>query len=159
MQAYRPCAGIVVFNAAKKVLLCARRDKRLMAWQFPQGGIEPDETPTEAALRELYEETSIHSVKILKTLEMPLRYTFPPDPPEIQKAHHKQGIEYIGQEMFWSLVYFEGQESEINLETKEPEFKAWKWADFKEATQKIVHFKRKVYAEVEKQFTPFIEKY
>ena len=156
MQAYRPCAGIVVFNAAKKVLLCARRDKRLMAWQFPQGGIEPDETPTEAALRELYEETSIHSVKILKTLETPLRYTFPP---EVQKARLELGIENIGQEMFWSLAYFEGQESEINLETKEPEFKAWKWANFAEATQKIVRFKRKVYAEVEKQFSPLIEKY
>ena len=156
MQAYRPCAGIVVFNAAKKVLLCARLDKKGKAWQFPQGGIEPDETPTEAALRELYEETSIHSVKILKTLEMPLRYTFPP---EVQKVRLEQGMENIGQEMLWSLAYFEGRESEINLETKEPEFKAWKWADFAEATQKIVRFKRKVYAEVEKQFTPLIEKY
>ncbi|MBR1904667.1 MAG: NUDIX domain-containing protein, partial [Alphaproteobacteria bacterium] len=77
-ETYRLNAGVVVFNRKRQVLLCRRSDEK-DAWQFPQGGIEKGETPAAAALRELEEETSICSVKLVKTLSESVKYSFPPD--------------------------------------------------------------------------------
>lgn len=155
MAAYRNCAGIILFNDSGKVLLCARADKRGRQWQFPQGGIEKDEMPSVAALRELEEETSIKSAEIIISLNSPISYTFPK---KIREGLAAKGrSEYIGQRMYWFLVHFTGTDKEINLKTQTPEFKAYKWTDLSEAPKRVIYFKRPVYQKACKLFDPYLK--
>lgn len=149
---YRPNAGIVVFNRQHQVLLCKRNDVA-DSWQFPQGGIEAGETASEAALRELKEETSLQNVQLIKTLETPARYTFPP---HIAAAMKKRGFLNIGQDMYWSLVFFDGSDSEINLQTESAEFDDFCWTDMQTAYAKIVDFKKPAYAVAVQAFEALI---
>ncbi|MBE6451734.1 MAG: RNA pyrophosphohydrolase [Alphaproteobacteria bacterium] len=142
MKIYRKCAGIIVFNQNKKVLVCARNDAVGYNWQFPQGGIEQHETPLKAAIRELKEETSIVSVKPVESLTQGIKYDFPL---EVLKQAKGIGKKYAGQEIYWNLLYFFGSDDEINLNTKEPEFKAFEWVEPNEAVNRIVDFKKQVY--------------
>jgi len=157
---YRNCAGIIVFNDEGKVLMCTRRDKSGNQWQFPQGGIEKGERPHQAALRELKEETSITSAKIIFSMPHPLIYNFPP---YIRESLLAKGRTNIGQKMYWFLLHFEGDNSEINLETREPEFRNFEWVNISEAPKRIIYFKRAVYMKACKTFEPkiksFLEKY
>lgn len=152
---YRPNAGIVVFNVQKKVLLCQRIDMA-DSWQFPQGGIDEGETPAEAAVRELREETSITRVTRVKTLDFAARYRFPDD---VLTSLNKRGFTNAGQDMYWSLFYFNGEDSEIDLQTKVPEFKKYQWHSLQEAYDLIVDFKKPAYAVMLKEFAPLIEAY
>ena len=102
-KVFRPNAAAVVFRQDKKVLMCRRIFPKTDGWQFPQGGIEAGETAQEAALRELKEETSVHSVTAVKTLDYPLRYEFPE---EVKAKFRTRGIFNDGQEQYWSLFYF-----------------------------------------------------
>lgn len=156
MKKYRKNAGIIVFNRQRKVLLCERTGNWNDAWQFPQGGIDDGETPVEAAIRELREETSVTSVVHVATMDKPLKYDFPP---EVKKNNAKKGINHDGQEQYWNLFLFTGEDSEINLATKEREFKNWRWADIEEAPDKVVAFKKDVYRQVVEYFTPLIDNY
>lgn len=152
---YRRNAGIVVFNREKKVLLCRRNDIA-DSWQFPQGGIENGETAQQAALRELREETSLTGVIPVKTLDFPARYTFPE---EVRAALQQRGISNAGQDMYWSLFYFNGKDKEINLQTAEPEFSEFRWGTMEEAYALIVDFKKPAYAVAVKEFAPLINGY
>lgn len=154
MNSYRKCAGAVVFNKAKKVLVCARNDTKGYAWQFPQGGIENGETPQNAAIRELKEETSIISVKLVKSLSESIKYDFPD-----YVLKHGFGKVFVGQEMYWSLLFFYGSDNEINLNTNEPEFKAYDWVEPSEAVKRIVNFKKDVYEKVLAEFETIIRNY
>ena len=157
MKRYRKNAGIVVFNRDKKVLMCERIDGDAnMSWQFPQGGMEQGETPEAAARRELMEETSITSVRLIAQIKEGLKYDFPP---EIKERFARRGINTDGQEQYWSLFLFEGQESEINLRTAEPEFKNWRWNNIKIADKQVIAFKQEIYRRVIKEFAPIIEKF
>ena len=156
MTNYRKCAGAIVFNRQKKVLVCARKDIQQDEWQFPQGGIEDGESPQNAALRELKEETSISSVRHIQTLEKGVCYTFPED---IRQKLLAKGIKSSGQNIFWSLLFFYGDDIEINLETETPEFKKWKWIDFEEAVETIIPFKKEVYSCAFQAFHQQIEEY
>lgn len=156
MAGYRRCAGIIVFNKDKKVLLCARKDQSSRRWQFPQGGINEGESVAQAALRELKEETSISSVKVIYSQDGYFRYSFPE---AIKQKLRKDGTEGLGQDMYWNLLYFEGDDSEINLATAEPEFKAWKWADIDEAVEDIVFFKKGAYKKAVRLLKPILENY
>lgn len=156
MKKYRKNAGIIVFNKNKKVLICERIGNWEQAWQFPQGGIDEKETAQEAAIRELKEETSISSVRAILTETTPLIYEFPP---EVKANSKKKGRDYDGQEQYWSLLLFLGEDSEINLQTKEPEFKSWKWIDIENADKNVVSFKKEVYRTIINKYKPIIEKY
>ena len=153
---YRRNAGIVVFNRQRRVLLCKRNDVKKPSWQFPQGGIEDGETHQQAALRELKEETSLQNVVPIKTLTEPLRYRFPK---QILSSLQKRGYTNIGQEMYWTLAFFAGDDSEINLQTAEPEFSAFYWGTLEEACEKIVLFKKPVYEQMSRLFAPLIEQF
>ena len=152
---YRPNAGIVVFNRERKVLLCQRNDIA-GAWQFPQGGIEKGEMPLQAALRELKEETSITSVIPVKTLTKPARYRFTP---EIIVSMQQRGFNNVGQDMYWSLVFYTGDDNEINLQTESPEFSSYHWGTLEEAYQLIAEFKKTAYAVAVQEFAPIIAQY
>ncbi len=156
MPNYRQCAGIILFNRNKQVLLCARNDKRGYCWQFPQGGIDEGESPAVAALRELNEETSVTSAEVVHSLPEGLCYNFPYT---VRRKLLHRGIVSNGQNVYWNLLYFYGNDSEINLNTAEPEFKSWRWANIDEAVAEIVAFKRAVYKKAVQQLKPIMENY
>ena len=119
---YRPCVGIALFNAEGKVFMGQRRDSQLEGWQMPQGGIDSGETPAEAAFRELREEIGTSRAEIIA--ELPDWYSYDL-PPEWQGKLWGGG--YVGQRQKWFAMRFLGADHEINLDTAEPEFRAWRW--------------------------------
>ena len=114
MKCYRPNAGIVVFRFDGKVLFCQRVENYSKNWQFPQGGIDKEETPLQAAYRELKEETSVTSVEYVAALNKPLRYDFPK---QIKYKNARKGIKNDGQEQYWHLFFFKGKDDDINFQT------------------------------------------
>ena len=156
MAAYRKNAGAVVFNKDKKVLIFQRADVPGQ-WQFPQGGWDDGEDLSEAARRELFEETGIDSVNLVMTLEKPIRYDYPPN---VRKKSQELGYNNIGQEQFWSLFYFFGEDEEIAFNKyKQAEFTHFEWVDLSEAVARIVDWKRKSYEKMAEAFGPAIEKF
>lgn len=153
---FRLCAGCVVFNKKGLLLLCNRVDSSTDAWQFPQGGIEKEEKPVEAAQRELFEETGITSVNLVHVDEKPLRYEFTDD---IKQSFQKRGIFVDGQDIYFALFFFTGSESEINLQIAKPEFKAYTWNTFDFAINNVISFKKDVYSSIANRFTPLIKEY
>lgn len=155
---YRPCVGIMVLNRDGLVWIGRRADAPGEPegpgswWQMPQGGIDANEDPAAAALRELYEETGIRSVRILAEMPAWLHYDLPPE--LLGKAW---GGRYRGQKQKWFAVRFEGQDIEINITPAaghQIEFDAWRWAPVSEILSVIVPFKRDVYEAVLHEFAP-----
>ena len=122
-----------------------RNDNPDPAWQMPQGGIDPGEEPQAAALRELWEETGVTSDLVTIQAEAPgwFHYDFPP---ELAAKLWKGG--YRGQKQRWYLMRFTGADNQIVIETEHPEFSEWTWLDPSDLVEKIVPFKRDVYAQV-----------
>ena len=142
---YRPAAAVMLLNADGKVFVAQRLDNALDAWQMPQGGLDPGEAPEAGALRELEEETGIkpHLVEIVAKAPRELLYDLPAE--MIGKVW---GGKYRGQSQHWFLARFLGTDADVDIETAEPEFRAWKWVDAKELVGLIVPFKRNLYADV-----------
>jgi len=142
---YRPCVGIALFNKDGKVFVGERIDTP-GSWQMPQGGIDEGEDRQTAALRELAEETGIHSkhVDILHISDEPVRY----DLPEHLQNKLWNGI-FAGQEQHWVAMRFSGSEADININAFDPpEFSQWQWVKLEETLDLIVPFKRDVYQKV-----------
>ena len=138
--------GIVLLNKENKVLVAKRIDNPKNFWQMPQGGIDEGEDFYHAALRELKEETSIISVKLIKEIENKFTYILP---------DHLIGIiwkgKFKGQKQKWFIMKFVGNESEINIKTKHPEFLDWKWIDLEDLTKIVVNFKLEVYGKIKSE--------
>ena len=138
--------GIVVLNNENKVFVAKRIDNPKNFWQMPQGGIDKNEDFFAAALRELKEETSIVSVKLIKEIDDKFTYILP---------DHLIGIiwkgKFKGQIQKWFIMRFVGNESEINIKTKHPEFLDWKWIDLKDLTKIAENFKLEVYKQVKSE--------
>jgi putative (di)nucleoside polyphosphate hydrolase len=146
---YRPCVGVMLANDAGQVFVGQRIDWPEPAWQMPQGGVDPGEHPRDAALRELEEETGVPPD--LVRVEAETAGWIPYDlPPEI--VPKRWGGRYRGQEQKWFLMRFLGTDDQVRIETAEPEFSRWKWSDPSELLDKIVAFKREVYARVLDEF-------
>tara|TARA_B100001059_G_C17521245_1_gene420899 strand:- start:86 stop:562 length:477 start_codon:yes stop_codon:yes gene_type:complete len=143
--------GIVVLNKEDKVFVAKRIDNPGDYWQMPQGGVDKGEDFLIAAYRELNEETSIKSVKLIKELESSITYELP---------DHLLGIiwkgKYKGQKQKWFLMRFIGEDKEINIKTKNPEFLDWKWIDLDEITDVVVNFKLHVYKELKEKIKKII---
>jgi putative (di)nucleoside polyphosphate hydrolase len=151
---YRPNVGIMVLNRAGAIWIGRRSDAPADLegpgawWQMPQGGIDASEDPAKAALRELYEETGIRSVRIVGESAGWYTYDFPP---HVGKA---LGGRYRGQRQKWFAVRFLGNDTEVVLVKPghKPEFDIWRWARLDELLDLIVPFKRPVYDQVIRDF-------
>ena len=147
----RSGVGIVVMNKENKVFVAKRIDNQKNFWQMPQGGVDKDEDYLTAAYRELEEETSIKNIDIIKELDELISYELP---------KNLLGViwkgKYRGQEQKWFVVRFLGQDSEINIKTKNPEFCEWKWIDLENITDLVVDFKLHVYEDVKKKVKEII---
>lgn len=150
---YRPCVGIMLLNQNNHVFVARRIDATTEAWQMPQGGIDKDELPQNAALRELLEEIGTNNAKILKESSTWLRYDLPED-----LIPTVWGGRYKGQEQKWFLMQFTGEEKDINIETEIPEFLEWKWVEPHALPELIVPFKRQLYCDIVEEFLPYITK-
>jgi putative (di)nucleoside polyphosphate hydrolase len=139
----RTGVGIAVLNSQNKVFVGKRKDNPLDKWQMPQGGVDPNEPLLQAMQRELLEETSIKNIEILKEFDHWLEYELPEN--LIGKIWRGK---YRGQKQKWFVVKFLGDDSEININTKNAEFMEWKWIDINLLPNLIVHFKKHVYEKV-----------
>jgi len=155
---YRPCVGIAVLNRAGLVWIGRRSDVDAEGegdghwWQMPQGGLNKEEDPFRAALRELYEETSIASVSLIRDIPGWFTYDLPA---ELVSA--SWGGRYRGQTQKWFAVRFEGVDSEIDVlhpagGTQKPEFSEWRWEKLERLPELVVPFKREVYRQVAAAF-------
>ena len=147
----RSGVGIIVLNKDNKVFVAKRIDNPMNFWQMPQGGIDGDENFLKAAYRELEEETSIKNVKLIKEIDGTITYELP---------DHLLGIiwkgKYRGQKQKWFLMRFTGDDSEINISTKKPEFLDWKWIELDLITDLVVDFKLHVYKELKEKVKKII---
>ena len=129
--------GAIILNKDNHVFVGKRKDNPINKWQMPQGGVDKGENFVTAMKRELIEETSIKNIKILKEIDNIYEYELP---------ENLVGIiwkgRFRGQKQKWFIVRFLGKDSEINLETKYPEFIDWKWIEPKFLPEVIVNFKK-----------------
>ena len=146
---YRRGVGVMLLNAQGKVFVGARIDNTDEAWQMPQGGIDEGEQPWDTALRELEEETGIapHLVERIADCPERLKYDLPPE-----LRHKLWGGKYRGQDQDWFLASFLGDDSDINIATKHPEFREWKWIEPEQLPDLIVPFKRDLYRRLLREF-------
>ena len=147
----RKGVGIVLLNDENKVFVAKRIDNPKNFWQMPQGGVDGDENYYEAALRELKEETSIASVKLIREIDKKLTYILP---------NHLIGIiwrgRFKGQTQKWFVMRFIGNETEININTKNPEFLDWKWIDLEDLPKIAVNFKLDVYKNLKQEVSKIL---
>ena len=132
--------GAIVLNNNNQIFVGKRKDNPVDKWQMPQGGVNKNEDFLNAMKRELEEETSIKSIEVLKTLDNFFVYELPK---ELLGIIWKG--KFRGQKQKWFIVRFKGEESEINVKTKHPEFIEWKWIDMGDLPNVIVDFKKSVY--------------
>jgi putative (di)nucleoside polyphosphate hydrolase len=150
---YRPCAGVMLLNREGRVFVGQRLDSTLEAWQMPQGGIDPGEDALEAAFRELWEETGVarHHAELIAEAPEELQYDLPDD--LIGKVWKGK---WRGQRQRWFLLRFLGEESDIDIATAHPEFRAWRWSEPADLPELIVPFKRALYTRLLELFAPHL---
>lgn len=139
---YRHGVGIMLLNDRNEVLVGQRTDAPGEAWQMPQGGIDDDEDPGEAAFRELREEIGTDKAQVIAESKGWLRYELPP---ELRKRWNDR---WQGQQQKWFVMRFQGADAEINVATEHPEFSAWKWVAIERLPDLIVSFKRQLYVDL-----------
>ena len=142
----RSGVGIILLNEKNKIFVAKRIDNPKNFWQMPQGGIDIGEDFLSAAYRELKEETNITKVELIKELDGFTTYELP---------DHLLGIiwkgKFKGQKQKWFIMRFIGEDSEINIQTKKPEFLEWKWINLESLTEVVVDFKLHVYKELKEK--------
>ena len=147
---YRPNVGIVLANHLGQVLWARRIGQD--AWQFPQGGIQDNESPEDALFRELHEEIGLPSrcVEILAQTEGWLRYRLPR-----RLLRHNSDPDFIGQKQKWFLLRMLGDDAEVSMCcSPKPEFDSWRWVSYWYPVGQVVAFKRDVYRRALKELAP-----
>tara|TARA_B100001564_G_scaffold357500_1_gene373869 strand:- start:4128 stop:4598 length:471 start_codon:yes stop_codon:yes gene_type:complete len=147
----RTGVGIIVLNNDNKVFVGKRKDNPTNCWQMPQGGVDEGESFTSAMRRELFEETGIKNIKILKEINRYFEYELP---------KNLVGIiwkgKFRGQKQKWFITKFLGSDGEINLNIQKPEFIDWRWIDPKKLPEVIVNFKKDLYISLLKEINSVI---
>ena len=144
--------GIVLLNKENKIFVGKRVDNPSNFWQMPQGGVDNGENFLDAAYRELKEETGIKkNVELIQEIEGTMTYELP---------DHLLGVvwkgKFKGQKQKWFLMRYEGNNSDINIKTKNPEFLDWKWIDLNMITDVVVDFKLHIYKELKEKIKKII---
>ncbi len=139
---YRRGVGIMLLNHQNEVFVGQRADAQGDAWQMPQGGIDDDEQPREAAFRELKEEIGTDKARIITESKTWLRYDLPPD------LRQRWDNRWRGQQQKWFVMRFQGVDADINVATEHREFSAWKWVSIEHLPDLIVSFKRQLYLDL-----------
>ena len=150
---YRLGVGVLLLNRDDQVFVGRRMDQEFEAWQMPQGGIDRDESPRDAAFRELHEETGIRKAEIIAESAGWFVYELPP---ELRGKVWKG--RYRGQKQKWFAMRFLGRDGEIDLKTHHPEFDAWQWVAPERLLDLIIPFKRDLYREITAEFAALWEK-
>ena len=150
---YRPGVGIMLINGAGLVFVGKRVDRVEEAWQMPQGGIDGNETPILAAMRELLEELGTANVEVVAKFSRWLQYELPSS----LQGRAWDG-RWLGQRQKWFLMRFVGDDSEINVATEHPEFSAWRWIAPERLVELIVSFKRQIYLDVLEEFAGSLQR-
>ncbi|MCI4660568.1 MAG: RNA pyrophosphohydrolase [Neomegalonema sp.] len=152
---YRPCVGLMVLSPQRLIFAGQRIDNTAEAWQMPQGGVDEGETPIEAALRELGEETGLapDHVNVLGESQDWLTYDLPAD-----LVPRLWGGRYRGQKQKWFALELTAGDAAINIATAEPEFSQWRWLDAPTLMDKIVPFKRALYTQVFEEFSALLKR-
>ena len=147
----RSGVGIVVLNKRNQIFIAKRIDNPKNFWQMPQGGVDKGEDFYNAAIRELEEETSIKTISLIKEINEFTTYILP---------NRLIGIiwkgKYKGQKQKWFVLRFDGEEKEINIKTKHPEFLDWKWINIDNLTDEVVDFKLHVYKQIQRELYKII---
>ena len=147
----RKGVGVVLLNNNNQVFVGKRIDNPNDFWQMPQGGIDKDENPLDAAFRELKEETSIKSVKLIQEIQNEITYNLP---------NNLLGIiwkgKFKGQTQKWYIMRFLGTDKEINLKTNHPEFLDWKWINYEDLPKIAVNFKLNVYKSLREELSKLL---
>lgn len=158
MGLYRPNVGIIIFNREGKLLWCKRKSGD--GWQFPQGGIDENEAPEKAIIRETYEEVGIKEdrLEIIKINEKWINYDVPKN--KIPRYFSFNNRKFKGQTQKWFLARFLGKDEEINLAAhNQIEFTEWIWSSYWYPVRAGVEFKRDAYREVLNDFLPYYIEY
>ena len=148
----RKGVGVIVLNHENKVFVGKRIDNQVDKWQMPQGGVDQGESFFTAMKRELLEETNIQSIKVVKEIEGFFEYELPK---ELICVSWKG--KFRGERQKWFIVKFVGDEREINLQTKNPEFIEWRWILPEDLPNVIVNFKRDMYLKLLKTIKVLID--
>lgn len=144
---FRLGVGMMILNKDGHILVGKRVESKFEAWQMPQGGILTGETPSRAVFREMKEEIGCDCGRIVAETKKWYSYNIPDF--LISKLWDGQ---YKGQKQKWFLVEFTGSDSDINIETENPEFREWRWVPKEEILDIIVPFKKRLYIAVMKEF-------
>ena len=144
---YRRGVGILLLNREDRVFVAQRIDSQVDAWQMPQGGIDPGESPRDAARREMQEEIGTDKAEVIAESREWLRYDLPAD---LQRRVWDG--RYRGQEQKWFAMRFLGLDSDIDIATEHPEFNDWKWTNLRALPDLIVPFKRPLYRRLVEEF-------
>ncbi len=149
---YRPNVGIILSNQKGQVFWARRIGQN--AWQFPQGGIQKEETPEQAMFRELQEETGLlaKDVEVMGATREWLKYRLP------NRYIRKNQLPLcIGQKQIWFMLRMTCDEASVNLmATDKPEFDSWCWVDYWLPSKRVIFFKRRVYREALKELKPLL---
>ncbi len=147
----RKGVGVIVLNERNEIFVGKRKDNPIDKWQMPQGGVDKGESYLSAMKRELFEETNISSIKVLKELDRFFEYELP---------SNLIGIiwkgKYRGQKQKWFIMRYLGTDDKININTKKPEFLEWKWIDPNMITDVVVDFKLEVYKKLKSKIKEVI---
>lgn len=143
---YRYGVGAMIINSNNQVFVAQRLDVT-SGFQMPQGGLDPNESLETCLFRELREEIGTDNCIIMQRIKQPLYYDFPK---KINGSLYNG--RYVGQAIYWFLVRFQGEDSEINIHTAHPEFSNWRWSNINTVVDNVIDFKKTIYQIVINQF-------
>lgn len=144
---FRPGVGMMIIDKNNRIFVGKRIDSKTTGWQMPQGGIDIGETPSSAALREMHEEIGSDKGYIIAESKKWYSYRLP----KFLISRLWDG-QYCGQRQKWFLIRFTGEDSDININTKHPEFDNWQWMNINDLLDNVISFKHKLYSKVIAEF-------